>query len=304
MVTKDPPADPSPVDSWSAFLDALPGSVYLLHPDGTYAYLSPGAARRLAVAPETCLGKPWNCVPLPQQAAVPFEARRQEVISTGEAVSGGLRITLEQGCRWYDYTVSPIHDGAGAVAYVMVTLRENPARLELEEHLTRARYALHEAETKLSRARTACELLERAGHGARLAEQAFLGAGVLLVLLDVHGHILRVNHACETASGQPECALRGEAFWAALVTPDEEAHAREAFAQVFVVSPCACRLVLAGSDTSRRPVEWLLTTLPDVSGVAAGVVGAGRVSEVVGIETAPVSLLLPEEQEEHRQSAA
>jgi len=299
-----PPSSPSlPAVSLDAVLDALPGSVYLLHPDGTYAYLSPAAARRLAVAPESCLGKPWNCVPLPPQAAVPFAVRRQEVISTGEAVSGGLRIVGEQGCRWYDYTVSPLCDAAGALAYVMVTLRENPARLALEEQLTRAHYALHETETKLSRARTAYELLERASQAARLADQAFHGAGVLLALLDANGHILRANHACEAASGQPERALRGEAFWAALVTPDEAARARDAFARALAAPPCACRLVLAGGDTSRRQVEWLLTTLTDADGAMTGVVCAGRISAVAEVETAPV-LLLPEEEEEHRQSAA
>jgi PAS domain S-box-containing protein len=158
----------------------------------------------------------------------------------------------------------------------MVALHENPAHIELEDRLTRVHYALHETETKLSRERTAHEALERTVHAAHLAEQAFLGAGLLLVLLDADGRIVRVNPACEQLSGKAERTLCGEHFWMALVTPDETANAQHAFAEALTATFHSCRLVLAGADTSRRAVEWTLTVQQNVDGAVEYLVAVGR----------------------------
>ncbi len=266
------------VGCFDAVLSALPGSVYLLHPDGCFAYVTQHAARRLGLAQEAFAGKRWNEVPLPPEAIEPFELKRQEVVATGVAMNGGLRVHAPQGVFWYDYTVSPVRDTAGALLYVMVALRDNPARLELEERLTRAQYALHETEKKLSQERTAHETLEHVVHAAEATERAFIEAGEPLALLDTTGRILRANHCCETLCGLGPQDLRRRPFWEVLVAPEDAAVAKSTVeGAIRGDAHASCHVALRNAAGPRPRLTWVITALHAGDGALEYLVAAGYV---------------------------
>lgn len=288
----DPPApetsvEPVPVEPvtadmtagyFDAVLSALPGSVYLLRPDGRFAYVTQTAARRLGLPQDAFAGKQWNDVPLPAEAVEPFELKRQEVVATGLPVTGGLRVHAPQGVFWYDYAVSPVRDAAGALQFVMVALRENSARLELEERLTRAQYALHETEKKLSQERTAHETLEHVVHAAEATERAFLEAGEPLVLLDGAGRVLRANHCCEELSGLNAQDLRRRPFWEVLVAPEDVALAKATVeAAIRGEAHPSCHVALRNAAGTRPRLTWVFTVLHAGDGALEYLVAAGYV---------------------------
>ncbi len=143
-----------------AMLDAVPGSVYLLRPDGAFAYISKSAARKLGVSQEALLGQRWSAPPFPAQAAEIFDHRREEVLASGQSATGVMHLPANGTVYNYRYTVTPVRDGE-AVSAVMVIMHDDQGKADLEERLTRAHYTLHDTETKLSRERAAREALER-----------------------------------------------------------------------------------------------------------------------------------------------
>ncbi len=153
-----PAAVPAP--TFEALCDAVPGSVYVLRPDGAFLYVSAGALRKLGVAREALLGQRWSAPPFPAQAAELFDHRREEVLASGQPARGTLHLQAGGVTYSYRYIVAPIREGETITA-VMVVLLDDQGKGELEERLTRAHYALHEAEMKLSRERAAREALER-----------------------------------------------------------------------------------------------------------------------------------------------
>lgn len=265
---------------FDAVLSALPGSIYLLRPDGAFAHVSQSAARRLGLSAADFIGKQWHEVPLPPEAIEPFEIKHQQVVNTGQPVRGGLRITRPQNCFWYDYMVAPIRDEQEKLVYVLVALQENPIRLELEERLTRAQYALHETEKKLSQNRTDRESLEHALRSAEVTERAFLEAGEPLVILDAHGMLLRVNHICEELCGLNMHDLRRRPFWEALVAPEHAVDAQKAIETALRGEPLAgCRFPMRNANGTRPHLEWTVTVLHTAAGQVEFLVLAGNVKK-------------------------
>jgi PAS domain S-box-containing protein len=212
-----------------ALLSAVPSSIYVLTPDGTFAYVSQPVAQKLGMPQAEFVGKRWFQVPLPPQVEELFDRRRLEVLATGQVSTDELRLHTEQGVYAYEYTVAPIRDGHGVLTALMVIVRENPARVELEERLTRVRYALHETEKKLSRERTAREALEHALSEDPLTERMLGHGETPTLLLDAGGRVVRMSPACMHLSGTPEEDARGRAFWEVLVIPHDAESAQAAF---------------------------------------------------------------------------
>ncbi|HOS43505.1 MAG TPA: ankyrin repeat domain-containing protein, partial [Armatimonadota bacterium] len=147
--------------AFAALCDAVPGSVYVLRPDGAFLYVSASALRKLGVAREALLGQRWSAPPFPAQAAELFDHCREAVLASGEPAHGVLHLHAGGVTYSYRYVVAPIREDE-AITAVMVVLLDDQGKGELEERLTRAHYALHETEMKLSRERAAREALERA----------------------------------------------------------------------------------------------------------------------------------------------
>lgn len=239
-----------------ALLDAVPGSVYVLRPDGAFCFISASALRKLGVAREILLDHPWSAQHFPAQAAEVFDQRREEVLATGQPVTGVMQVPANGAVYGYRYTVAPVRGADDAIAAVLVVMHDDQGRAEMEERLSRVNYALHEAEMKLSRERAAREQTEATQRDGTRALRLLAALPVPVIVLAADGHILSLNPAAVAVAGFTEADVRGRYLWDALIVPDDMEDARNAIAAHQVHIP---RLTLSGA----RPytAAWTQTFL-------------------------------------------
>ena len=87
------------------------------------------------------IGRTWYDLGVPPDVAASFDVQRNKVLETGQPLSENVRLPTRSGQRLYEYTLTPIHDGAVDVAAVVFTLRDFTEQRRAEE-------ALRESEEK------------------------------------------------------------------------------------------------------------------------------------------------------------
>ncbi len=106
------------------------------------------------------------------------------------------------------------------------------------------------------------QMAAQAGTAARRPQEELLpavfeAAPALIVVLDLDGHIVRLNACCEEAIGRRTADLLGQYFWEVLAPPSSAAAARSAFARMLGQDqPSATELPMPASNGEIRPVAW------------------------------------------------
>ncbi len=70
------------------------------------------------------IGRTWSDLGVPPDVAASFDAQRTKVLETGQPLGANVHLPTRSGLRLFEYTLTPIHDGAVDVAAVVSTLRD------------------------------------------------------------------------------------------------------------------------------------------------------------------------------------
>jgi PAS domain S-box-containing protein len=110
----------------------------------------------------------------------------------------------------------------------------------------------------------------------RFDEVLFEAVPSLVMELDREGRILRFNRACEEASGLTREAVCGHTPWAVLLTGEDAAHLREAYAAVSAEGfPRQYQNRWRTQGGGERQIAWTETALVDAAGEVTGIVATG-----------------------------
>ncbi len=102
-------------------------------------------------------------------------------------------------------------------------------------------------------------------------------AGVLVVVLDLEGRIIRFNKACEKLSGYGFAEVQDKAFWDLLVAPEELDKVRTDFAELRAgkTSPPHFDSFFVGKDKTRHRVAWSNVAVRDESNRVTQILATG-----------------------------
>lgn len=119
-------------------------------------------------------------------------------------------------------------------------------------------------------------------------------AGVLVLVLDARGQVLRFNHALEIVTGWHHADAEGKDWFEHFIPDAESARLRETCLEAALADgPVAYTGALLRRDGSEVTVEWLHSNLADDEGLRLGVLCIGR--DVSDLENARAALRASEE---------
>ena len=126
---ESPPRPPlTPVPGQAGTLDAIlaasPDLVYLCGRAGKFLFANASGAAVWGLDRSELIGRTWGDLGVPADAAAAFDAQRNKVLETRQPLSANVHLPTRSGPRWYEYTLTPIHDGTVDVAAVVFTLRD------------------------------------------------------------------------------------------------------------------------------------------------------------------------------------
>jgi PAS domain S-box-containing protein len=110
----------------------------------------------------------------------------------------------------------------------------------------------------------------------QLAASLFQNVDNLVIMTDLHGHVQRINRACEEATGYASHEVRGRQVWSTFAPPEDaqQAHARlrEGVTQG---GSTVFDLALLTKHAAQRAVRWTQTVLLNDFGQAQSVLVSG-----------------------------
>lgn len=165
----------------------------------------------------------------------------------------------------------------GKYFFSTVQKKNDGTRIELEIGAAVVHYHGSDAVLSINRDVTARNATQRALARERdFVSQVLDVAGSLVIVLDLHGRILRFNQACERASGYSAAEVLGRPFWEVVLPETDSADTRREFERL-----CAGELASAFEnvwqrrDGALRQISWANTALLDVHGAPEFIVGTG-----------------------------
>lgn len=167
-------------------------------------------------------------------------------------------------------------------------LRYAIERKRVEEELRRARDQLEEhvaertAVLRATNRRLSDEIVERRGAERVLRKERDFTSAVLdtldalVVVLDREGRFIRINRACEHASGYAAEEVNGRMSWEQFVPPEEQLGVRRVFAQLASGGrPEKHENHWLTRSGERKLIAWSNTVLCDEHGAVEFVIGTG-----------------------------
>lgn len=122
---------------------AIPELVFICDRSGNLTYVSPFVARVWGVEQQELLGQNYYDVAIPKEFLEFNLAQLGTVLSFGKLSSAELAVTSGHTTRYYDYSLSPIHDDTGVVIGVVGTAVDftqwKQAELDLRDSLEQCR---------------------------------------------------------------------------------------------------------------------------------------------------------------------
>lgn len=119
--------------------------------------------------------------------------------------------------------------------------------------------------------------LEERLRGERLVMESIVStAQVIVLVLDVHGRIVRHNAFAEEMSGRRADELRGRVWWDCLVRRAEKTQARDWFLGLAASGVSSCIRTLQDKSGRDRVVGWSGTEIPEAKGSGTAVLLIGH----------------------------
>ncbi|HIK18763.1 MAG TPA: PAS domain S-box protein [Leptolyngbyaceae cyanobacterium M33_DOE_097] len=149
--------------------------IYILKPDGTFAYISPSLTSTLAYEPDSIIDTHFAPIIHPDYLPMCTQAF-QQLVETKQTIWGLEYLTKHKsdGWRWLISNISAVQDDSGNVLYCVGIARDVTQRKLIEEELRQAK----EAADAASRAKS--EFLANMSHELRSPLNVILGFSQLL----------------------------------------------------------------------------------------------------------------------------
>jgi two-component system CheB/CheR fusion protein len=188
---------------------------------------------------------------------------------------------LAEDGRWYTRRIMPYRTIDGHIGGAVIAFSDVTALKHAEQELRRlgaeleGRYA-----ERGEQLRGEVQERQQAGEALR-AERDFVTAvlgtaAALVIVLDTEGRVVRVNKACEEASGYSFEELKSGTVWDMLLLPEETEAVRRTFAELCAGHfPNRLDNHWRHRDGSLRLIAWSNTCLLDERGAVQYVIGTG-----------------------------
>lgn len=176
---------------FQALVDNAPDVIVRFDRDLRYLYANPANELAIGVENGECLGKTWDELGLPAEAATAWQHGAREVFERGEATTVECGIEMPRmGLRHFHVRMVPERDMENRVASVLVIARDISERKRHEDQLFHQ--ARHDALTELPNRALILDRLRqaisRAQRGQRLLAVAYLDLDDFKKINDTLGH--------------------------------------------------------------------------------------------------------------------
>ncbi|HEY9763940.1 MAG TPA: PAS domain S-box protein [Trichocoleus sp.] len=121
-------------DVLNGILSASTDHIYVFDRLGRYSYVSTGGAAVLGFKPDQILGKTWRDLGLPVDLMEEVDARREQVMQTGQPFKGETHFIGADGDHYYEYILTPLCK-AHMVDAVVAVSRDITERKRMEAAL-------------------------------------------------------------------------------------------------------------------------------------------------------------------------
>lgn len=235
-------------------LNSAGEGIYGLDAEGNVTFVNPAATAITRYASEDLIGRNIHSL-LHHTTARGVPHSVEDCPIYGSLKNGQVR-QVAQDLFWTKegksfpvaYVSAPMYKD-GQVTGVVVIFRDITDRVQVEEQLKKERDFI-------------AALLDT--------------VGALVVVLDLQGHIVSFNRACEQVSGYSGAEVEGKAIWGLLIPPEEREEAKRIFQTLLpgdVPGVNENHWVTRGG--ARRLIAWSNTTLKDAAGQVTHVIGTG-----------------------------
>ncbi|MBD2185267.1 sensor histidine kinase [Aerosakkonema funiforme] len=121
-----------------AILHASPIHLYVIDQTGKCIYASPEAARSWGKVQTDIVGKRWQDIGFPAHTMVSFDLQRQEVLRTGQSITGQISFPFADGIRYCEYTISLMQNLGSFVDAVVLTVKDITKHKQTEAEMNYA----------------------------------------------------------------------------------------------------------------------------------------------------------------------
>ena len=180
----------------------------------------------------------------------------------------------ERGVTHWDWTLTPILDNSGCVTSLVLALVDVSTRTEAIETLGESERQLSELNRSLEErvSRRTVELIK----AHEFTEAVLDTVGLMVVVLDHEGRIVRFNKTCESVTGYRASEAEGRFVWDFLLTDEEREPVQQVFAGLRAGHfPNTHENFWVTRTGEQRLIAWANTAITDEAGNVSFVIATG-----------------------------